>query len=103
MVVAGKKIMKAKKAYTAATVIRDIQRGRPEKALKSLEKLMKSSPENPVLWNLKGVALGMTGEHEKSLACYEKVLENDPAPAVYWNNKGLALQNLGRFSEAEQM
>ena len=83
--------MNAKKAYTAATAIRDIQRGRPEKALKPLEKLIKDTPDNPALWNLKGVALGMMGDHEASLACYEKVLIADPGPAVYWNNKGLAL------------
>lgn len=65
--------MNTRKAYTAATVIRDIQRGRPEKALKSLEKLFRDSPDNPALWNLKGIALGMLGEHEESLGCYERV------------------------------
>ena len=73
---------KRSEAVLAATIIREIQKGNPERALESIERFLLRRPGEPALLNLNGVSLDMLGRHEESLSCYEQALSADPAPAA---------------------
>ena len=47
-------------------------------ALSFFEQALSLEPENPDLWNLKGMALRSLGRYDEALDCYNKSLDIDP-------------------------
>jgi|TARA_B110000014_G_scaffold224116_1_gene182154 Flp pilus assembly protein TadD len=47
-------------------------------ALSFFEQALSLEPENPDLWNLKGMVLRSLGRYDEALDCYNKSLDIDP-------------------------
>ena len=66
----------------ASDAIRDAMRhigeGRFDDALALVEQALALEPDDPDLWNCKGVALRGMGRYEESLRCFDKSLRIDP-------------------------
>ncbi len=57
---------------------RCIEAGRFDEALDLFERALALKPDDPDLWNLKGVALRGIGRYEESARCFERSLRIDP-------------------------
>ena len=58
--------------------IRNLKNGNFEDALSFFEQALLLKPNNPDLWNQKGVALRSLGRYDEASACYDKSLQLDP-------------------------
>ncbi len=52
--------------------------GEFEAALSFFEQALMSNPQNPDLWNFKGVALRSLGRYDEALECFNRSLEIEP-------------------------
>ena len=57
---------------------KNLQEGNFEFALSFFEQALLLEPENPDLWNQKGIALRSLGRYDEASECYNKSLELDP-------------------------
>ena len=58
--------------------IRNINDGNFEDALSYFEQALLLKPDDPDLWNQKGVALRSLGRYDEASECYNKSLQLDP-------------------------
>ena len=58
--------------------IENLREGNFESALSFFEQALLLDPENPDLWNQKGVALRSLGRYDEASECYNKSLQLDP-------------------------
>ena len=58
--------------------IENIQRGDFEKALGFFDQALLLKPDDPDLWNHKGIVLRSLGRYDEASVCYNKSLELDP-------------------------
>ena len=58
--------------------IRTLQDGDFEVALSFFEQALLLNPDDPDLWNQKGVALRSLGRYDEASECYDKSLQLDP-------------------------
>ena len=58
--------------------IRNLQDGNFEDALSFFEQALLLKPNDPDLWNQKGVALRSLGRYDEASECYNKSLQLDP-------------------------
>ena len=58
--------------------IRNLQDGNFEDALSFFEQALLLKPDNPDLWNQKGVVLRSLGRYNEASECYNKSLQLDP-------------------------
>tara|TARA_B100001540_G_C15350549_1_gene436663 strand:+ start:110 stop:337 length:228 start_codon:yes stop_codon:yes gene_type:complete len=56
----------------------NLQEGDFESALSFFEQALLLEPENPDLWNQKGIALRSLGRYDEASECYNKSLQLDP-------------------------
>ena len=56
----------------------NLREGNFESALSFFEQALLLDPENPDLWNQKGIALRSLGRYDEASECYNKSLELDP-------------------------
>ena len=56
----------------------NLREGNFESALSFFEQALLLEPENPDLWNQKGIALRSLGRYDEASECYNKSLELDP-------------------------
>lgn len=59
-------------------VMQHVEEGRFDDALVLVEQALAVEPNNPDLWNCKGVALRGMGRYEESSRCFDKSLRIDP-------------------------
>lgn len=52
--------------------------GKFDEALGYFEQALLLNPQDPDLWNFKGVALRSLGRYQESMECFNKSLEIDP-------------------------
>ena len=57
---------------------KNLQEGDFESALSFFEQALLLEPENPDLWNQKGIALRSLGRYDEASECYNKSLQLDP-------------------------
>ena len=57
---------------------KNLQEGNFEFALSFFEQALLLEPENPDLWNQKGIALRSLGRYDEASECYNKSLQLDP-------------------------
>ena len=55
-----------------------LEEGKFEDALGYFEQALLLDPQNPELWNDKGVALRSIGRYDEAIECFNKSLELDP-------------------------
>ena len=55
-----------------------VEEGRFDDALVLVERALALEPDNPDLWNCKGVALRGMGRYEESSRCFDRSLRIDP-------------------------
>ncbi len=55
-----------------------LEEGQYEKALGMIEQALFQSPNNPEIWNQKGVILRSMGRYDEAVECFNKSLEIDP-------------------------
>ena len=55
-----------------------LEEGKFQDALSYFEQSLLIEPDNPNLWNLKGVVLRSLGRYDEASECYNKSLEIDP-------------------------
>ena len=58
--------------------IENLREGNFESALSFFEQALLLEPENPDLWNQKGIALRSLGRYDEASECYNKSLQLDP-------------------------
>ena len=58
--------------------IENLREGNFESALSFFEQALLLDPENPDLWNQKGIALRSLGRYDEASECYNKSLQLDP-------------------------
>ena len=58
--------------------IRNLNDGNFEDALSYFEQALLLKPDDPDLWNQKGVALRSLGRYDEASECYNKSLQLDP-------------------------
>ena len=58
--------------------IKNIEDGNFEDALSYFEQALLLKPDDPDLWNQKGVALRSLGRYDEASECYNKSLQLDP-------------------------
>jgi len=56
----------------------NLRDGNFESALSFIEQALLLEPENPDLWNQKGIALRCLGRYDEASECYNKSLQLDP-------------------------
>ena len=57
---------------------KQLEDGEYENALDSFQKAVSCNPNDPDLWNLKGIALRSLGRYNEAIECFNKSLEIDP-------------------------
>ena len=72
---------------------------RPEDQARMVKEAMALAPEDPDVWNAKGVALEVQGRLPEATSAYEKALEFDPINRKAANNLGFLLEK--RMKEGE--
>ena len=58
--------------------VTNLEDGNFEDALSFFEQALLLEPNNPDLWNQKGVALRSLGRYDEASECYDKSLQLDP-------------------------
>ena len=58
--------------------VRNLQDGNFKNALNFFEQALLLKPDDPDLWNQKGVALRSLGRYDEASECYNKSLQLDP-------------------------
>ena len=58
--------------------VKNIKDGNFEDALDFFEQALLLKPDDPDLWNQKGVALRSLGRYDEASECYDKSLQLDP-------------------------
>ena len=58
--------------------VKNLRNGDFENALSFFEQALLLKPEDPDLWNQKGVALRSLGRYDEASECYNKSLQLDP-------------------------
>ena len=80
-----------------------VEEKRIEEELKIIDDVIRSNPENPIGWRIKGGILYQLRRFEESIKAHDEVIKRDPDRADAWNYKGLALFELKRYEEAIRM
>ncbi len=55
-----------------------LEDGKYEEALDCFEKILMSNPNDPEIWNKKGIALRSMGRYDEAIECFNKSLEISP-------------------------
>ena len=58
--------------------IKNLKNGNFENALSFFEQALLLKPDDPDLWNQKGIALRSLGRYDEASECYNKSLQLDP-------------------------
>ena len=58
--------------------VKNLQDGNFENALSFFEQALLLKPDDPDLWNQKGIALRSLGRYDEASECYNKSLQLDP-------------------------
>ena len=77
-----------------------LESGKPEKAIRYLQKGLATAPGSPPLNDLLGTALVQSGRHAEAVNAHRKALGSSPDDPGFLNNMGNALRQLGRMEEA---
>ena len=72
--------------------------GQIQEALNAVETLIKSYPNEPLLYNISGACFTGLGQLDNALKSYEKALAIKPDYAEAHNNLGITFQELDRKS-----
>ena len=73
---------------------------RPAEALKQVELLLRSDPQQPAYRNLKAVILCHIGDYEPAIGIYTRLLDERPAQPKMWLSFGHALKTAGHTERA---
>lgn len=74
--------------------------GRPDTALDLYDRLLDIAPDDPRVWNNRGLCLQELGDLTEAESCLRKAVELDPMRALYRNNLAVVLAKLGYEEEA---
>ncbi|MFO0919524.1 MAG: tetratricopeptide repeat protein [Planctomycetaceae bacterium] len=79
-----------------------IQAKAPDKALEAFGEAVKTFPDNPLVYNNRGLFLQQQGRTKDAIADFTKAIEIDPQFAVAYTNRGFTQLNSGKPAPAEQ-
>jgi len=68
------------------------ERGDPAGALSEYELALKEAPDDPMIWNNRGVALSSLGRYDEAIGSYRKATAIRPGYWLAWFNLGKAMQ-----------
>lgn len=80
-----------------------IEEKRIDEELLIIDEAIKSNPQNPIGWRIKGGILFQFRRYEESIEAHNEVIKLNPNRADAWIFKGLAFYQLKRYDEALQM
>ncbi len=74
--------------------------GEYDDAIRSFEKALKLSPNDPHIWNNFGYSCFCAGRTDRALAAFDRAIELNPEYKHAWYNKGYSLHGVDRLEEA---
>jgi tetratricopeptide (TPR) repeat protein len=80
-----------------------LQGGKAAEALAVIDAALVEFPNNPGLYNLRGLAAGQLGRAKEAEASFRKVIELSPHTAMGYNNLATVYSQQGRHAEAEKL
>src|SRR5262249_22659816 len=80
-----------------------LQEGKAAEALAVIDGALISSPNDPSLYNLRGLAMRQLRRPQEAEASFRKVIELSPRSAQGCNNLGALYSELGRHVEAQEL
>jgi len=72
------------------------ENGDPAGALREYELALREAPDDPMIWNNRGVALSSLGRYDEAMGSYRKATELRPGYWMAWFNLGKAIQRKAR-------
>ena len=76
--------------------------GNKEKAASALDRAVATFPNNPLVFNNRGMFRQAAGNGEKAVADFARAIELDPNYFVAYMNRGFTLMEMSKLAEAEQ-
>ena len=95
--------MKRTTPLTLREVVDLHRNGQYERAIIAYRRLLRDTPDNPLIWTNLGAALRSTGHLKASILCHRRALYHGPQNVTAIANLGNALRAEGSFSEARSM
>jgi len=80
-----------------------LQSGRPNEALAEVDAALVADPNNPSLYNLRGLVNAKLGRIDDAEASFRKVVQLEPRLAMGYNNLGTLLWQSGRYDAAAEV
>ena len=80
--------------------VSNLNRGRPEKALKDFNRAIEIDPKRPDGYLGRANVLNTMGHFEEALIDYNRAIEMEPTIAEAFINRGIAHSQLGQYKEA---
>lgn len=89
--------------YGVILISDDLQKGKLKSAELKLEKLLETSPDEPILLTLKGITELLKGNYQDSITYFDKSSEKFAHTPTNYLMKGRALYALGKKKEAKKI
>ena len=81
------------------SIVNDINKGRTDKALVALDKLIKSFPDDALLFNLRGACHEAMNQFDQSIESFNKAVEIHPLYEEALYNLGVVQKKAGKPDE----
>ena len=82
------------------SIVNDINKGRTDKALVALDKLIKSFPDDALLFNLRGACHEAMNQFDQSIESFNKAVEIHPQYEEALYNLGVVQKKAGKPDDA---
>jgi Flp pilus assembly protein TadD, contains TPR repeats len=72
----------------------------PDKAVEAFQNVVTLNPDDPIQYNVQGVALSRTGKFTEAIQAFQKATNLNPGYAAAWNNMGVTYFNMKEYDKA---
>lgn len=72
----------------------------PEKAVEAFQNVVSLNPDDPVQFNVQGVALSRTEKFNEAIQAFQKATALNPSYAAAWNNMGVTFYGMKEYDKA---
>jgi tetratricopeptide (TPR) repeat protein len=80
--------------------IANCEKGNFDQAMRDFDAGLKLKPNDPVLWDYRGMVYRCKGQNDKAIQDFNKAMELDPKFARAYRNRGMVYFDLGEFDKS---